>query len=529
MISSYLVRSKLTNYGIFNRRIFSLAVITMLFVIGGCSSRYDAQKSAQQEPTKLLILHTNDMHAQYVPQKAFWVEGDVKPLIGGFGALDAYITLEREKGLPTLLMDAGDLMTGTPLSDIEDDGVKGGALLKMMDDMGYDIMTLGNHDFDNGQENVAKFYELVSFPIVNANLLKEGKIIAPSSYEILEVAGVKVGVVGLMTKYFHEVVLKSRVEGLELVSLPEAVKGIVREIDPLTDLIILLAHAGVEENKELAREIPGVDIIIGGHMHARLEEPVIENGVIILQTGSKTSNLGILEIVVQGDSVSEYKGELIPLWVDSITVATQLATKIKGFEDDILKMYGDTLATLMTDFIRSSRRESNVGSWVASIIKSRTNSDFAIMNSGGIRKSVGAGPLTRLDIKEMLPFENTLVTFEVTGEELLNLIKFNVEVSRRTGREELQLSGLSYKYKVTDERSEILGAWIDGKELVPESIYKGGSIDFVLFSQPETYFGFRPKNGVDSNILLSDATVEFLSENKVIDAKITGAIIRVEE
>ena len=528
MISTFLAQHQNRLYEMLKRGIILTALIALIFALSGCSGGYYAQKSTQAESTKLLILHTNDMHAQYLPFKASWVEGEVKPLIGGFGALDAYITLEREKGLPTLLMDAGDIMTGTLLSNIEDGGIKGGALLKMMNDMGYDIMTLGNHEFDNGQENVSKFHEVANFPIVNANLLKEGKPIA-ATYEILEIAGIRVGVVGLMTKYFYEVVLKSRIEGIELISLPEAAKDIVKEIDPLTDLIILITHAGVNENKELARKIPGIDIIIGGHRHAPLEQPVIENGVIILQNGSRTANLGRLEIVVQGDSVSEYKGELIPLWLDSITVATQLANNIKGFENDILKMYGDTLATLMTDFKISSRMESNVGSWVASIIKNATNSDFAIMNSGGIRKSVNAGPITKLDIKEMLPFENTLVTFEVTGEELLSLIKFNIEVSRKTENEELQLSGLSYKYRINGNKSELLGAWINGEEIIPEATYKGGSIDFVLFSQSETYFGFTIKNGVDSKILLSDATIEFLSENKVIDANITGAIIRLEE
>ena len=529
MINTFLTQRQNRTYEMSKGGFILTALIALIFALSGCSGKQYTQKPTQQEPVKLLILHTNDLHAQYVPRTAFWVEGEVKPLIGGFGALDAYISREREKGLPTLLMDAGDLMTGTPLSDLIDEGVKGGALLKMMDDMGYDVMTLGNHEFDNGQENVSKFHELVSFPIVNANLLKNGEIITPSSYTILDIAGIKVGVVGLMTKYFYEVVLKSRIEGLELIGLPEAARSIVQEIDPLTDLIILLTHAGVDEDKELAREVPGIDIIIGGHRHTQLEQPVIENGVIIVQTGSRTSNLGRLEIVVQGDTVSWYEGGLIPLFVDSITIAPNLAIKINDFENYIQKMYGDTLATLLTDFETSSRRESNVGSWVAFIIKNATNSDFAIMNSGGIRKSVGAGPLTKLDIKEMLPFDNTLVTFEVTGEELLNLIKFNTEVSRKTGNEELQLSGLSYKYRISGDKSELLGAWIDGKEIVPDATYKGGTIDFVLFSQSETYFGFTPKNGVDSNILLSAATIEFLSKHKIIDAKITGAIIRLEE
>lgn len=527
MINTFLAQRN-SQDKIIGRRFKFIAFLMLIFILIDCTGAYKTEISTQPESAKLVILHTNDMHAQYIPLKAFWIEGDVKPLIGGFGALDAYIKREREKGLPILLMDAGDLMTGTLLSEKEIEGAKGGALIKMMNEMGYDIMTLGNHEFDNGQENVAKLYEIADFPIVNANLLKEGKPIAPI-YEILEIAGIKVGVIGLMTKDFYDVVMKSRIEGLELIDLTIAAERIVKEIDPFTDLIILLTHAGVEEDKELAREVTGVDIIIGGHGHTRLEKPLIENRVIILQTGSRTANLGRLEIVVQGDTVSWYDGRLIPLWVDSIVVEPNLASKISGFEADIKRMFGDTLATLLSDLVRSSRRESNVGSWVASIIKSATNSDFAIMNSGGIRKNVSAGPLTRLDIKEMLPFENTLVTFDVTGEELLDLIKFNIESSRKTGNEQLQFSGLSYKYRISGDKSELLGAWVNGKEIDPEATYKCGSIDFVLFSQSELYFGFTPKNGVDSRKLLSEATIEFLSENKVIDANLTGAIIRLEE
>ena len=217
MISTSLAKRNSQNK-IIGRRFKFIAFLMLIFILIGCTGGSETVKSTQPESAKLVILHTNDMHAQYIPLNAFWIEGDVKPLIGGFGALDAYIKREREKGLPILLMDAGDLMTGTLLSEKEVEGVKGGALFKMMNEMGYDIMTLGNHEFDNGQENVAKFYEIADFPIVNANLLKEGKPIAPI-YEILEIAGIKVGVIGLMTKGFYDVVMKSRIEGLELIDL----------------------------------------------------------------------------------------------------------------------------------------------------------------------------------------------------------------------------------------------------------------------------------------------------------------------
>ncbi|MCH8299216.1 MAG: metallophosphoesterase, partial [Candidatus Marinimicrobia bacterium] len=154
MISTFLAQRN-SQDKIIGRRFKFIAFLILIFILIGCTGGSETEKSTQPESAKLVILHTNDMHAQYIPLNAFWIEGDVKPLIGGFGALDAYIKREREKGLPILLMDAGDLMTGTLLSEKEVEGVKGGALFKMMNEMGYDIMTLGNHEFDNGQENVA--------------------------------------------------------------------------------------------------------------------------------------------------------------------------------------------------------------------------------------------------------------------------------------------------------------------------------------------------------------------------------------
>ena len=514
----------------FGNRAFA-ALLALLLIFSSCSPQYSDTKPLedQDEAVRILILHTNDMHAQYIPLPAFWVEGDVKPLIGGFAAMDAYINRERAKGLPTLLMDAGDLMTGTPISDIEHKGVKGGLLFDIMEDLGFDIMTLGNHEFDNGQENVYKFYDVAQFPIINANLRRNGKLITPTAYEILEIAGLKVGVIGLMTEKFFDVVLKSSIVGLEFVNSIEVTQEIVDKIDPLTDLIILLTHAGVEEDKRWAREIQGIDLIIGGHQHKRLTEPLVENNVLILQTGSRTANLGRIEVVVQGDSISEYSGGLIALWVDSIEIDPEIAARMKDYENSILEVYGDTIAIVKESLIGTYTGESNVGSWVASIIKEATEADIGIMNSGGIRKSVSAGPMRKLDIIEMLPFNNTLTTFELSGRELLELLQFSANIAAITGGQELQFSGLSYGYRVIENGAELVDPRVGGEEIDPDRIYKLGTIDFILFSQADTYFGFVPSNGKDLTVLLSQVVINYCLNEKVIDAKITGAIIRLEE
>jgi len=508
--------------------IYPLILFLTAFTIS-CTSRYSKGHETEiKEPVKLLLLHTNDMHAQYIPREAFWVDSDNKPLIGGFGALKAYIDRERANEIPSILLDAGDLMTGTPLSNIVVDGIEGGALLTMMGEIGYDVMTLGNHEFDNGQENMSKFFEHAAFPIINANLLKDGKLITPSAYEILYVAGIKVGVIGLMTEEFFEVTAKSMTAGLELGNTVELTNEIVNKIDPVTDLIILLTHADVEEDMALAREVPWIDIIVGGHSHSRLAEPIVENGVIIVQAGSRTSNLGWLEFSVQGDSISDFSGKLIETWVDSIDIDSALGKIIEEFENAIADIYGDTLATLLNDLVRSSSGESNIGSWIASIIKETTYSDFGIINSGGIRKGMNAGPLTKLDIIEILPFKNYLSTFEISGEDLLSLMTFMAEKSVKSNRHDLQLSGISYKYKTNDKGVELIEPKVGGSYVIREKIYKAGTIDFVSDSQPLLYLGLMPSNIEHLNLLLSDAVMKHAKDSKVIEAKLSGAITKLE-
>ena len=507
--------------------IYPLILVIIALTISCTGGYSNSDKVASKGPVKLLLLHTNDMHAQFIPSEAFWVKGDNKPLIGGFSALKGYIDRERALGIPSILLDAGDIMTGTPLSNIIVDGVEGGPLLTLMGEIGYDVMTLGNHEFDNGQENVSKFYDYVDFPIINANLLKDGKNISPSAYEILDVAGIKIGVIGLMTEDFYDVTAKPMIAGIELGNSVELTKEIVNKIDPVTDLIILLTHASVEEDKTLAKEVPWIDIIVGGHSHTRLVEPLVENGVIIVQSGSRTSNLGRLEFTVQGDSVSEFSGKLIPTWVDSITIDPSFAKTIKGFEDAITDIYGDTLATLVTELIRS-RGESNIGTWIASIFKEATESDLGIINSGGIRRGVGAGYLTKLDVIEMLPFKNYLTTFDISGEDLLSMMRFLAEKSLNSDRHDIQLSGISYKYKSDEKGIHIIEPKIGRSPLIRDKIYKVCTIDFVTDSQPLLYLGFIPSNIEHLNILASDVVMEHAQKSKVIDVKITGAITKLE-
>ncbi|MDZ7724318.1 MAG: metallophosphoesterase [candidate division KSB1 bacterium] len=125
----------------------------------------------------ITLLHTNDMHAQYLPMQAVWIQKSPKPLIGGLVALDYHIRRQQNLYPNSLLLDAGDICTGTPLSNIEYKGAKNGAFVHMMNLMGYDALTIGNHEFDEGQENLGNLIELADFDVLACNLYKNDRIV----------------------------------------------------------------------------------------------------------------------------------------------------------------------------------------------------------------------------------------------------------------------------------------------------------------------------------------------------------------
>ncbi len=141
------------------------------------------------------FLHTNDMHAQYVPQSATWVQQTPKPMIGGMVALDYFIRRQLEQYPDALVLDAGDISTGTPLSKIEYKGALNGGFVEMMNLMDYDAYTIGNHEFDEGTENLKILLDLMKFDVLGANLRINQENPADAPYKIYTVGDVRVGVI----------------------------------------------------------------------------------------------------------------------------------------------------------------------------------------------------------------------------------------------------------------------------------------------------------------------------------------------
>lgn len=472
-------------------------------------------------PRNLTILHTNDMHVQFIPSTATWIQSDPKPQIGGIAVLKTAVDMEKNEA--TLVLDAGDTQTGTLLSSIEVDGVLGGAFVHMMNRIGYDASVIGNHELDNGWENVQGYVDLANFDWLSANLFFENALWMEHGYRIYKKNELDVGVIGLTIAPLAGLVPASRLGRLEVFPVAETAQTLIDQIDSKTDCIILLTHHGFYADSVLAESIQGADVIVGGHSHTLLREPRVVNDVIIVQAGSRCRDLGRLELTVEGDTISQFFGKLIPLWVDSIKADPELAQMAEQYKNQIENEYGKQIGKLKNDWIRNDS-ESNIGNFLTDVLRHATETDFAVMNSGGIRRNLEAGAITVRDIHEIIPFQNHVVTFSCTGQDLLDLLKRNAEQAAK-GRGILQMSGLACQYDIlSGQLVEIKNATISGKPIQAEKSYNGASVDYVAADNAGRFLGFTPSNLKDTYSLLSDVVIGYIRENPDVDSSVEGRL-----
>ena len=264
------------------------------FFIIGLFSLLVTQAQAQYP---IVILHTNDTHSQIEP----FMDKD-GTMVGGIYCRAAIIDQARQENKNVLLVDAGDFCQGTPYFNF----FKGASEVRFMNLLGYQAAALGNHEFDNGSQMLAKQLSKAQFPIVCANYLffnkKLNKIV--KKYVVIEMSGKRIGIFGLLTdiKALTSPKNYKEIKYLNAIDVADCMVKELRETEKC-DYVICLSHlgwnTGSEDNpddKMLAAQVKGIDVIVGGHSHSVIEKPDIVNGTLILQTGKKGQRIGQLTI-----------------------------------------------------------------------------------------------------------------------------------------------------------------------------------------------------------------------------------------
>ena len=467
-----------------NRLILPLLLLPLL----ACPREAPIEGAPQPEPAvasgsgSLVLLHTNDIHCHYLPTPARWLEGS--PAIGGFEALSSYLETVRAETPDLLVLDAGDILSGTPLSELEADGMKGAEMTGFLGDWGYDAWAVGNHEFDQGYDTIAALVASTPVPALCANLQAPGGGPAMPGLEaskVFERGGLQVGVIGLTTPDLQRLVSADTWSRLELLGEVDAIRAEVEHLDPQTDLLVLLSHSGLETDLWLAAKIPELDLIVGGHSHDATREPELVGSTYVVQAGSYARSVGRLDITVADDAITSLQGRLVnlqpePTWAPATPAVLERLERVTAAVE---AAYGRLVGVANAPVQRDSYRQGSLGIWITALMLEATSADVAFYNSGGLRADLPAGELTYADLYQVLPFGNAPVTFTMTGAELMTIVKRNAfsEATRETSS--LQCAGLAWSWRPGDGSQEIVATTVGGEPLEPERSYTVATNSYV--------------------------------------------------
>lgn len=431
---------------------------------------------------RLTLLHTNDTHGRLRPfsyPQSAEADSPIAMLrhrseIGGIARRAALAArIRRESGRHVLLLDSGDVCDGTPFST----EYRGDADIAAMNAAGYDMACPGNHEFNNTLAQVRKLAAQARFPILCANVREKATnrlLFAP--YVVKQIAGARVAFFGLLTSDTRS--YPAAREECEIEAPLTVARRLVPELRRKADFVVALTHLGVEEDRRLAVEVPGIDVIVGGHSHTLLPSPLFVgavpagnpqsvNGTIIVQNFQWGGTLGRLDLTLHRDdrgrwAVRAYSGRLLPI-TKNLPEDPEVAAVVERYWRPLAPKYGEVLAHADADFTTRGDDEAHYN-LVADAMRSVSGADFDLQNYGGVRAPLIKGPITYEDVVAMDPFDNTIITFSVTGKELRQLLT----------RLRPAVSGIRYVVA----GSELVSAEIGGKPIEDEKVYRGSTNSF---------------------------------------------------
>ena len=424
---------------------------------------------------KLTLLHSNDLHGDFLAERI-----DNK-LVGGVSMLSGYINKVRAEEENVIYCIAGDMFRGSVI----DAEYKGVSTIEIMNLLGPDVVTIGNHEVDYGLSHLLFIEKCANFPIINANFhirTNNKRLFQP--FYIAHIDGMKILFIGIITEDVLAQTKMDKVIGsfVDICEAAEEIGRICNTYNPIDiDFTIILTHIGFEEDKKLAAMLDpawGVDVIIGGHSHTFLEHPVKVNDILIVQAGTGTDQIGRFDIMVDTDlnAVDTYTWSTVPIDETNCPRDESLENFIMHYKDLTDKKYG----RLVTRFARKLEHPSRVaetplGSLVADALQESLGIDIMLMGSGAIR-SYNLGPVVLYsDFTECFPYDEAVYMLPVTGEQLTRMIKRFLREEAFTG-EHTEFYQLSQGMHVVWSRSGqcFKELTLDGKPLGAQQIYKIG-------------------------------------------------------
>lgn len=437
---------------------------------------------------KLTILHSNDMHGDFMAQ-----EKD-ENLIGGISMLSGYLNKVRKEEKNVLYTISGDMFRGSVI----DSEYKGLSTIEMMNMLAPDVVTLGNHEVDYGIAHLLFLEKCARFPIINANLyLTTNHSRLFRSHYIKEIDGMKIMFIGILTEEVLAQAKQDRLIG-SFVDIREAALEIgkisnAHKTDDI-DFTVLLTHIGFEEDKKLAELLDpnwGIDLIIGGHSHTFLEKPAVVNGIPIVQAATGTDQVGRFDIMVDTDRncIDSYTWNLISIDDDHCPRDPDLEEVIDKYVDATDEKYGRYITRFAEKYTHPQRnRETQLGKIFADLFRDNLGLDVMFLASGSLREQQ-MGPIVQYrNLAQMFPYTDEIFRIKVTGKQLKHMIRHLYREEALMGMHtEFYQYSRGMKVVVSIPEKKVLEITFEGAPIDDERIFKVGLQGFHFKSMDQFF------------------------------------------
>ncbi|MCP4293382.1 MAG: bifunctional metallophosphatase/5'-nucleotidase [bacterium] len=549
---------------------FKRGTILLLLIILAMGSSAALSSDAEKKDDGILrlnLLWTNDVHGHIAPEPARFMNPEFPPPLGGGPSAARYIKAVRARaeanGEEVLLVDVGDMFQGAPIGSM----TEGTSVIEYFNAIGYDFAVPGNHDFDKGQENCERLARLSNFPWVCSNLASSetGELVDWCLPQLmLDVQGIKIGVIGIITPATKSMSFEENIEGLDFLNMPETISEYRdRLLSDGADLIMLGIHEGLPFNPdegwkrivgatetetagdnqgtygsnysnngmnlmELVHAVPGVDFAVGGHTHRGYHHPWIDpvNHTMCFESFGNGSSIGHAVLLIDretktlvGYEGTHDRGTLITLFEDEIWPDEEIAEVIRPHVEKTEAAMARVVGASAFPLGRGGPGANLVGNLVTDAMIDYFDADFSFQNMGGLRADMPGGDLTSGDVFAVLPFGNELVVIEMEGTMVRRVIER--KLAGRSGG--ICIGGAKMTFdKGREDYDRIVELEIGGQPWDPSATYKVVCTNFLLEGNSGLNFltGISSAKISPTGVITSDAVERYLEKNSPVRPKV---------
>ena len=499
------------------------AAITALILMTNCSGGASSVNREAGKTYELMLLHTNDHHGAVLPSGGR----------GGLAERATFVKSVRAANRNVLLVDAGDINTGTALSNMFAAEVD----IKAYNLLGYDAVAFGNHEFDGTLAKLQKQIADAKFPFVSSNIKLDKKFLGGNQYLVKNYEGIRVGIIGITTLRTLDMAGQNHfVSGLTFIHEIEAAKEAVALLrgKEKVDIVIALTHMGdVPESPDhivspaLASAVPEIDIIVDGHSHSKFEESRKVGSTYIVSANEGGRFVGQGKLFVRDGKLAAFEWK--PVEIDSkdnklLAPDAEMTALIAPYKEkaelSLKEIVGETSDTFVFGNRLTRYGETALGNMIcdANTWYFRTvynqEIDFAFHNGGNMRAELSKGKLTREQILAVLPFENYIYIASLKGSEIMELFSYIASIPQGNGA--FPQFSKEVRYTIDVQAKAVRNLTIGGAPVNPDKVYRFCTNDFLLSGGDGYQVLLRAADKLNTSLLLSYVVIEYINSQRGI-------------